>query len=178
MPAPHSPASASEDELAIMLRRVRPLHRALVHLVEQHLAHTGISRPMRAVLEQVSADGAQTVPQLARVLAVRRQFVQRVVNDLIAAGLVERRVNAAHRRSWLIAPTAAGRRVFGELRRREREQLAPVAGELAGADVECCSRVLDYLARRAEELAATDALIEDETSPPGHGAIDPPGPLR
>jgi len=146
--------SASPRELYELLRRVRPLHRALIRIIEAELRDSGLTRPMRAVLEQLDQEGPQTVPQLARALAVRRQFVQRVVNDLIAAGLAERQANAAHRRSWMIAPTRAGTDRFAEIQAREWTQLQRVAVDLDRARVREATELLERLARAAEHAAA------------------------
>jgi DNA-binding MarR family transcriptional regulator len=144
---------ASPRELYELLRRVRPLHRALIRIIEAELGDSGLTRPMRAVLEQLDEQGPQTVPQLARALAVRRQFVQRVVNDLIAAGLAERQPNVAHRRSWMIAPTRAGTERFAEIQAREWTQLERVAGDLDRDRVRKTTELLAQLARAAERAA-------------------------
>jgi len=52
--------------------------------------------------------GPQTVPQLARARAVRRQTIQPVVDSLAADGLVELRPNPAHARSELAWLTRRG----------------------------------------------------------------------
>lgn len=144
-----SPRPASPEQLYALLRRIRPLNRMLVRVIEHHLAGSGITRPMRAILECLEERGPQTVPQLARTLAVRRQFAQRVVNELVETGLVERRANAAHKRSWLIAATPAGSRVFAELREREWRQLEQVAAGIDRERLEQCVQLLDHLTEQA-----------------------------
>lgn len=150
-----------------LIRRVRPLHRTLVRLVEQTLTDTGITRPMRAVLEQLEEQGALTVPQISRALSVRRQFVQRVVNDLLAAGLVQRRPNVAHRRSWLIEPTADGHDAFTRIRRREWQVLEGVAERLDAERMAIAIEMLDELTREARALDAQADDPEDiDAGPP------------
>jgi DNA-binding MarR family transcriptional regulator len=56
----------------------------------------------------VVSDGPRTVPGAARRLGLARQSVQRVVDELVAAGLLELRANPDHARSPLVAVTAAG----------------------------------------------------------------------
>ncbi len=152
-------ASASGATLYRLLRQIRPTYRALVRVLEGHLASTGMTRPMRAVLELLVEQGALTVPQLARALAVRRQFVQRVVNELVADGLAERRTNSAHRRSWLIVATAKGRERFEVLHRRERAEIERVGARFDEARVETAIEVLEQLEREARALdPASDAI--------------------
>lgn len=73
----------------------------------------------RGVLRNLAANGPLTVPQIASLRPVSRQFVQRVVNALEADGLVERRTNPAHRRSPLVMLTAAGGAVLEGYSARE-----------------------------------------------------------
>ena len=147
-------SSARAASLYRLLRRIRPVHRALMRVIEIHLADSGVTRPMRAVLEELNERGPQTVPQLARVLAVRRQFAQRVVNELGAAGLVERCATAAHRRSGIIAPTAAGCAQFEALSARECAAIERVAAHFAEDEVAVAIRVLEQLEDEARALGS------------------------
>jgi DNA-binding MarR family transcriptional regulator len=85
------------------------------------------------VLEHLDARGPATVPDMARAKTVTRQHIQQLVDGGLAAGLIEARVNPAHRRSPLIALTPRGAATFAEIRKRERTALAALADEL-GAD--------------------------------------------
>jgi len=57
----------------------------------------------------------RTVPGIADRLGLSRQSVQRVVDDLATAGLVQRAENPRHRRSRLVAITASGEAIAGRL---------------------------------------------------------------
>lgn len=57
----------------------------------------------------VLSDGARTVPSMARRLGLAAQSVQRVVSDLVAAGLVVATGNPDHARSPLFELTVEGR---------------------------------------------------------------------
>jgi DNA-binding MarR family transcriptional regulator len=63
----------------------------------------------------VLLDGPRTVPEIAERLGLTRQSVQRVVDDLVAAGSVTIEDNPAHRRSHLIDLTRAGARAVDRL---------------------------------------------------------------
>ncbi len=90
----------------------------------------------RAVLEFLSQQQAQIVPQIAREISVSRQHIQTVVNDLLALGLIEAVENPTHKRSSLIqltnADTLRGVRSlcfgysFFRLRSQELEQVSIV----------------------------------------------------
>lgn len=60
-------------------------------------------------------DGELTVPVLARRLGFTRQSVQRVVDLLVAEGLLVATSNPAHRRSPLFGLTAVGHRRLGRI---------------------------------------------------------------
>lgn len=60
----------------------------------------------------IDAARALTVPQIARRLGVSRQNEQRVVNDLVDAGLAELVPNPDHKTSPLARLTAEGERVL------------------------------------------------------------------
>lgn len=88
----------------------------------------------------VVSDGPRTVPSAARRLGLAPQSVQRVVGDLVAAGLLEAVDNPDHVRSPLMRLTDAGRTVVDELFTRSADARAAAlaradvtAGELAGA---------------------------------------------
>jgi DNA-binding MarR family transcriptional regulator len=82
-------------------------------------ASDGFTASHRAVLESLASQGPQTVPALARARPVARQHIQVLVNDLAELGLVDTRPNPAHRRSPLVALTAAGARRFDAIRAAE-----------------------------------------------------------
>lgn len=75
----------------------------------------------RAVLRGLSQRGPQTVPEMARARPVSRQYMQRLVNELTADGLVEAVANPAHKRSPLLRLTGAGEDKLEEMSVREQE---------------------------------------------------------
>lgn len=81
------------DELGPRLMEVfdlvGPLYRRVQRKVEQGEAVEGLSVGVRAVLDLLHRHGPMTVPQMGRAQAISRQFVQRMVNDAAARGLVE-----------------------------------------------------------------------------------------
>jgi DNA-binding MarR family transcriptional regulator len=82
-------------------------------------------------LLSVVSDGPRTVAGAARRLGLTRQSVQRVVDDLIAAGQVQLAANPDHARSPLVALTGTGRATLAELVRRsdgDRRALLDEAG--------------------------------------------------
>jgi DNA-binding MarR family transcriptional regulator len=136
--APDDLASRLMDVFAL----VGPLYRRVQRKVEQAEPVEGISVGVRAVLDLLRGHGPLTVPQMGRAQALSRQFVQRMVNDAAAHGLVESIPNPAHKRSPLIRLTDDGRAAIDAVTAREHALLRQVRGNLTEADVQTCVRVL------------------------------------
>lgn len=148
------------EALFDLLQQVRPLHRRVARSVGAHLKPSGIGIGARAVLALLVESEPQSVPALGRSLFLPRQNVQKWVDELLAAGLVERRPNPAHRRSQLVRPTEAGREAFAAIRARENAALLPLADRLSAAEIETARMVL---AACLEHFSA----FEDDPDNPG-----------
>jgi DNA-binding MarR family transcriptional regulator len=142
--APLDP-DALADRLAEVYLLVGPLYRRVLRAVEQNERTDGVSVGVRAVLDLLARHGPMTVPQMGRAQSLSRQFVQRMVNDALAAGLVELADNPAHRRSRLVGLTGPGRAAITAVTAREHNVLSAVGGDLTGAEVDACLRVLDRM---------------------------------
>jgi DNA-binding MarR family transcriptional regulator len=141
--------------LAEVYLLVGPLYRRVLRAVEDNEPIEGVSVGVRAVLDLLHRGGPMTVPQMGRAQSLSRQFVQRMVNDAAADGLVELVDNPAHRRSRLVRLTAAGRDRIAAVTAREHDLLRQVPGDLTGAEVDACLRVLGRM------LAALDDVDVD-----------------
>jgi DNA-binding MarR family transcriptional regulator len=133
------------DRLSEVYLLVGPLYRRVLRAVEQGEPIEGVSVGVRAVLDLLARGGAMTVPQMGRTQSLSRQFVQRMVNDAAADGLVEMVDNPAHRRSRLVRLTGTGRARIAAVTAREHDLLRQVPGELTGPEVDACLRVLDRM---------------------------------
>ena len=134
------------DELGHRLTEVfdlvGPLYRRALRKVEQGEAVEGVSVGVRAVLDLLRQSDPMTVPQMGRILALSRQFVQRMVNDAAAQGWVEVVPNPAHQRSSLIRLTEEGRATITAVLGREHYLNRQVGGDLTDAEVRATVRVL------------------------------------
>ncbi|MFE7111256.1 MarR family winged helix-turn-helix transcriptional regulator [Streptomyces sp. NPDC057575] len=139
---PPLPPEELAHRLTEVFALVGPLYRRVQRKVEQTAPIEGLSVGVRAVLDLLRENGPMTVPQMGRAQALSRQFVQRMVNDAAAAGLVEIIPNPAHQRSSLVRPTASGRAAINAALAREQSLLRQVDGDLTDGDVTACVRVL------------------------------------
>ncbi|MFI9820433.1 MarR family winged helix-turn-helix transcriptional regulator [Streptomyces sp. NPDC052013] len=131
---------------------VGPLYRRAQRSVEQGLAAEGLSVGVRAVLTLLHRGGPMTVPQMGRAQSISRQFVQRMVNDAAARGLVESVPNPAHRRSSLIRLTPDGSSEIASVLEREHALLREVGGGLTDSDVTACLRVLGAMLTALDQV--------------------------
>jgi DNA-binding MarR family transcriptional regulator len=148
-----------------VLRHVRPLTLNSARVVEAGLQRHGLTVGMRAVLEVLDEHGPATVPQVAAILDLQRQGVQRLVNELKARGHVEQQPNPQHRRSVLIALTASGRRAFEAVRTQELAELATLAPDCSAAEIRTTEKVLAALSAdvRRRALESRDPSQREET---------------
>jgi len=80
----------------------------------------GLTSARWQVIGAVSLAGQpQTVPSIARAMGLTRQAVQRLVNELVADGLIEGRPNPAHRRANLFALTDLGEAAVADASARQ-----------------------------------------------------------
>lgn len=98
----------------------------------------------RSILKGLGKAGPQTVPQMARVRAVSRQHIQKLIHGLLDDRLVELIDNPAHKRSKLVRITAAGQNVADATHAREAEILPELSRGLSLEEIETATRVLEH----------------------------------
>lgn len=141
--------------LSTVVDETRRLFHRLANAAEHAHADLGLTAGQRAVLEALSRDGPQTVPQIARAKGVSRQHIQTIANSLADEHRIETRDNPAHQRSPLLALTTDGHRCFHDVQERERTILDGLAQRFRLADLETTARTLkaasDLLERAKDE---------------------------
>ncbi len=148
----HGPATSAYEVLV----QLRPLYQASGQAVARALRGTGLTVPLRAVLELVVRRGPMTVPEVAREFGVTRQSVQALVDSGADLGLLSLQDNPRHRRSRYVAATRHGEQVFAAVHDRELSNLARVAGDLDADDLARCARVLAVLTDRIRQIPDHD----------------------
>jgi DNA-binding MarR family transcriptional regulator len=103
---------------------------------------------------KVAARQALTVSQIARRLGLKRQSVQRTVDQLAAQGIVELQPNVDHLRAGLVVLSDEGRRVLAALELRQQAWLGRCLRGVSRAELERLAQSLATLATRVE--SATD----------------------
>jgi len=108
-------------QLHDLFREVFKLHAALSGIMDKVHEQAGLSISQHKILRALSDIGPATVPDMAALLGVSRQFVQTVCNDLLSRGFIEFTDNPRHKRSKLAASTESGRIAFRQARQKENE---------------------------------------------------------
>lgn len=124
----------SPETFNSLSREIRALFQALQRTSNALHQHRGINASMRAVLELLRETEPQTVPEMAAAKGVSRQHIQKIVNELLAVGFVERRNNPGHQRSDIIALTRKGRAEFSLLKKREQKAFGQLLPALSTID--------------------------------------------
>jgi DNA-binding MarR family transcriptional regulator len=133
---------AALDRLA---RAVAYTSLALTDLAERLHAADGATAAHRGVLQSVARHGPSTVPQLARMRPVSRQYMQRTVDELLDRGWLAAGPNPDHRRSPKLSLTDGGRALLTRIAEREREWLGRMGGELGDAEVVAAADLLERI---------------------------------
>jgi DNA-binding MarR family transcriptional regulator len=101
--------------------------------------------------------GPLTVPQIAQMRPTSRQRMQRLANELAAAGLVEFIDNPRHRRSKLVRLTPQGDARYRELNARLLSIASTMGVALSDADIrktiETVRQLSDDVKARSERLS-------------------------
>jgi len=105
----------------------------------------GLTTAQRAVLETLTEQSRQTVPQIARSKRVSRQHIQTLVNALAQAGLVATIPNPDDRRSPLVRLTVSGELAYRAIRRREADAFDNLTRALSGCDLDAALNTLAAL---------------------------------
>jgi DNA-binding MarR family transcriptional regulator len=101
--------------------------------------------------------GPLTVPQIAGMRPTSRQRMQRLADELAAAGLVEFIDNPNHRRSKLVQLTRKGAARYREMNVRFLAMASAVGGELSEAEIRKTAAVVRQLSAAVAARLSVEA---------------------
>ena len=163
MTAPPSPAAKIQSPKfrePDLRRGMELLHFGQSHLtraIDRALAKQGLGRAHHRALYFIARRPDMTVSELLALLAITKQSLGRVLNELIDRGLVEARPGERDRRQRLLRLTEAGRALKGELFEALHTRLSAAYSRAGQSAVAGFWAVLEWLIP-AEELARVEAL--------------------
>ena len=117
----------------------------LLRLVRRQDDASGLGAPRLSALSVVVFAGPLSLAELAAEEQVRPPTMSRIVDALLAAGLVTREADPNDRRMVRIAATDEGRRLLDEGRRRRVAVLADRLGRLAESERRALERGVDLI---------------------------------
>jgi DNA-binding MarR family transcriptional regulator len=114
-------------------------------------AGSGLSPSQTAALASIDRHGPLTPSDLATRERIKRPTATRTIDNLEAAGLVERGADPRDGRSCLVSATSTGRRVLAEQRERKDAYLARRLAGLTERDRTLLAGAVAVLERLLEE---------------------------
>ncbi|MCC7200221.1 MAG: MarR family transcriptional regulator [Gammaproteobacteria bacterium] len=153
-------SSATDDAFQDALLALFQMHGEVIRTGDVMAASFGLTGARWHVL-RAAARQPMTVSQAARRLGLKRQSVQRTVDQLVAEGMAELRQNRDHQRAPLVVLSAKGEAVLAKLEERRHDWVARV---LRGFPRERLAELVQTLNELAGRLGkATTHYTEDAT---------------
>lgn len=135
---------------------VRRLFQRLASESNDLLSIYDMTAAQRAVLEFLQYKEPETLVNIAREHDVSRQHIQQIVNDLLGRQLVESIENPAHKRSFLVQRTEAGRQMFMQIKHTETTLISNIMQEFDSKDVQTSINTL----KKFNELLQSDKWLK------------------
>ena len=118
----------TEDSLDLITDALLTASRLLVAISARSIAHVDetITIPQFRTLVILSNRGPMNLGTLAGRLGVQRSAAGRMVDRLVAVGLIDRQTNPTSRRELLAALTTRGRQVVRRVTAHRRDEIARI----------------------------------------------------
>jgi DNA-binding MarR family transcriptional regulator len=149
---PRSTTALDDEVLADTAARLRLGATRLARRLRQQ-SETDLTPTQLAALATIDRCGPLPVGALAAAEQVAAPTATKVVDKLVAAGLVARRPDPADGRVSLLSLTGAGAALLGEIRARRTAWLVTRLGGLSPAELESLRDALEVLERLVDAEA-------------------------
>ena len=144
------------DALSDLIVEIFRINGRLLAAGDRLVADLGLTSARWQMIGAVAlAAQPQTVPSIARTMGLTRQAVQRLVNELVADGLLDARPNPNHRRAPLFALTSRGEAAFADAGARQAPWAEAVAAGLSTQEIKVAEALLRRLRDGLEARPAT-----------------------
>jgi DNA-binding MarR family transcriptional regulator len=138
------------------LQLVPPIHRA-THRIGLYLAtlsEDGLSQGEAHILALLATAGPSTIADLHKGLAHKRSTLTSILDRLADRGLITRAVGTADRRTFVVTPTAKGRRVAERVHAHLADLERTVASHLSANDLRVFVKVITAVEEEAHRRAS------------------------
>ncbi|MBV9842030.1 MAG: MarR family transcriptional regulator [Sphingomonadaceae bacterium] len=137
--------------------------RQLRHRFDERLGKTGGTRAKWMLIGTVAANPGATQRMIATRLEVTDVTAGRLIDRIVAEGLLERREHPQDRRAYCVYLTGAAQPLLDMLARTARTLESEVFAGFSDGELELLGQMLDRLARNIGSIDATPR--ERETKP-------------
>ncbi len=154
-------ADPDQDDIEAVTRAVLTASRLLVAVSARSLAtvEESITLPQFRMLVVLSTHGPSKLVALADQLGVQPSTAMRMVDRLIASGLMSRRTNPNNRRETELSLTAEGGRVVQNVTSQRRMEIMSILRRLEPAQRSALVDALDAFNTAGREPAITDGGV-------------------
>lgn len=132
-------------DITLMLEQAQ---RRLSKELDRVLAQVGASAEQWRVLDKLSDESGRPIGELAQLLSMNPPTMTKLIDRMVAAGVVQRIVDDEDSRRVLVFITDAGLVLFGKLSRKAGEFHEGLAETLSARDAQQLSRLLGHLTQR------------------------------
>ena len=143
---PRTPSGDAFSAVVVRLIRLQGFLTAAGDALARPAGQTSARWQVLAAIE----DEPRSVANIAHLLMLARQSVQRVADILEREGLIAYEENPHHRRAKLARLTPKGRRVLSKIQEEQREWANAIGAELGVRDLERLAKSLDDLLATVE----------------------------
>jgi len=133
------------------LQFVHPVHRAThrIGLYLDNLSERGLTQGEAHILALLAHCAPAKVADLHRGLAHKRSTLTSILDRLADRGLITREIGKTDRRTFLITPTAKGRKLAQRVSRHLSDLERAVMRRVTGADIKGFTNVVAALEQEA-----------------------------
>lgn len=143
--SPASPLFLREDEIRRGVELLYFGYSNMIRSIDETLEPQGLGRAHHRALYFIQRQPDLTVSELLRLLAITKQSLGRVLNELIERGFIETRPGERDRRQKLLRLTPTGAALEAELFRHLREKMSFAYSQAGQGSVTGFWRVLEGL---------------------------------
>ncbi|MFR9676023.1 MarR family winged helix-turn-helix transcriptional regulator [Streptomyces sp. TR06-5] len=150
------PAGGAQEDVAEVTRAVLTASRLLVAVSARSLAAVEgrVTLPQFRLLVMLSEQGPGKLVVLAARLGVNPSTAMRMVDRLVAAGLVDRRTNPENRRENVLSLTDQGRELVAEVTAVRQREIAEIVTRMEPEHRTALVVALDAFGRAGGEAPA------------------------
>jgi len=142
------------------LRLVHPVHRAThrIGLYLDDLGGRGLTQGEAHILALLAHSGPASVAHLHRGLAHKRSTLTSILDRLAKHGLITRAVGETDRRTFVVRPTAKGRKLAQRVQRHLSALERAVTHRVSAADIKGFNRVVAALEQEAYQRCNSKSI--------------------